>query len=167
VRSEELIASGDLAADGFSALTRQIRSFHAGIAGRVFDSLGDDGAATPVRAIHDGIADTVYRAVGTAGSVAVRAGARAGALLAEPDAESIERDPRVRFAIGAVNGAFGDALEARGNGLTITMGVRVAGAGVPPRREALAAAFPQATGRVAIFLHGLCETEDRWRRHRE
>ncbi|HWJ07836.1 MAG TPA: alpha/beta fold hydrolase, partial [Nocardioides sp.] len=28
-------------------------------------------------------------------------------------------------------------------------------------------AFPGATGRLVVFLHGLCETEDYWRRHRD
>ncbi|NHA01723.1 hypothetical protein G5V59_23845 [Nocardioides sp. W3-2-3] len=31
----------------------------------------------------------------------------------------------------------------------------------------VAGAFPGATGRLVVFLHGLCETEDYWRRHRD
>ncbi len=34
---------------------------------------------------------------------------------------------------------------------------------MPPTREALAAAHPRATGKLAVFLHGLCETEDAWK----
>ena len=47
--------------------------------------------------------------------------------------------------------------------------------GGPPRRRAtstpsrtpLAEAFPEATGRLVVFLHGLCENESYWNRHRD
>ena len=42
------------------------------------------------------------------------------------------------------------------------MAVRVAGKPVPPEPEALAAAFPDASPRVVVFLHGLMETEFSW-----
>jgi pimeloyl-ACP methyl ester carboxylesterase len=42
------------------------------------------------------------------------------------------------------------------------MTVRVAGRAVPPGTAALREAFPDATGRLAVFLHGLTETEDSW-----
>jgi pimeloyl-ACP methyl ester carboxylesterase len=42
------------------------------------------------------------------------------------------------------------------------MTVRVDGRPVPPERDAVRAAFPDATGAVAVFLHGLTETEVSW-----
>ena len=42
------------------------------------------------------------------------------------------------------------------------MTVRVDGRAVPVEPAALAAAFPGTGGRVAVFLHGLTETEDSW-----
>jgi pimeloyl-ACP methyl ester carboxylesterase len=42
------------------------------------------------------------------------------------------------------------------------MNVRSAGRDVPVTTEALAAAFPDAVGRLAVFLHGLTETEGSW-----
>jgi pimeloyl-ACP methyl ester carboxylesterase len=38
----------------------------------------------------------------------------------------------------------------------------VSGRAVPPVTAALQEAFPGATGRLAVFLHGLTETEDSW-----
>ena len=52
-------------------------------------------------------------------------------------------------------------------GLAIPMAVRVDGADVPLTTAHLAAAFPDATGRVVVFLHGLSEHEGHWNRHRD
>jgi hypothetical protein len=160
MQSDELIASGDLAADGLSAVTRQIRAFHGGIAERVFRSVGT--ASEPVRVVHDGIADAVYGAVGLLGAGAMRAGVRAAGHARADEASWFEQTPRGRFALGAVNGAFGDAIAARANGLAIQMAVRANGAAVPPTETAFAQAFPDSTPRLAVFLHGLCETEHAW-----
>ena len=51
--------------------------------------------------------------------------------------------------------------------LAISMAVRRRGADVEPTGEALAAAFPAATGQLVLFLHGLCEDESYWDRHRD
>ena len=51
--------------------------------------------------------------------------------------------------------------------LAIPMAVRAGGRDVALDRDALAAAFPDATGRVVVFLHGLCENESYWDRRRE
>lgn len=50
--------------------------------------------------------------------------------------------------------------------LAITMAARVGGCDVALTSEGLAAAYPTATGRVVVFLHGLCENEGHWRRGR-
>ncbi len=46
-------------------------------------------------------------------------------------------------------------------------GPRATGATCPSTRPGLAAAFPDASGRVVVFLHGLCENESYWNRGRE
>ncbi|MHB8691665.1 MAG: esterase/lipase family protein [Solirubrobacteraceae bacterium] len=165
MHSEELIASGDLAADGLSAVTRQIRAFHGGVAERVFKSVGI--ASEPVRVLHDGIADAVYGAVGLIGAGVVKAGVRVASNGRAGEVSSFESTPRGRFVLGAVNGAFGDAIAERSNGLAIQMAVRANGAAVRPTQTAFAEAFPDATPRLAVFLHGLCETEDAWGRRPE
>jgi pimeloyl-ACP methyl ester carboxylesterase len=47
------------------------------------------------------------------------------------------------------------------------MAVRIGGHDVVIEREALAATFPEATGRLVVFLHGLCENESYWGYFRE
>ncbi len=66
--------------------------------------------------------------------------ARAAAALPEPSARSV--------AIAALNGLYGDRLEAEGSSLAIPMAVRRTGATITPH--------------VVVFLHGLGETEHAW-----
>ena len=64
----------------------------------------------------------------------------------------------------AVNGLIGDRLLRERPQLAIPMAVRLHGADVEPEPESLAGAFPDATGQLVVFLHGLCENESYWRR---
>ena len=50
--------------------------------------------------------------------------------------------------------------------LAIPMAVRADGHDVPLDADGLATAFGEATGRVVVFLHGLCESEANWNRGR-
>ena len=79
----------------------------------------------------------------------------------------LEAGARGRFVNAAVNGLIGDRLLRERPQLAIPMAVRRDGADVVPERESLAAAFPGATGRLVVFLHGLCENESYWQRHRD
>ncbi|MBN1093407.1 alpha/beta fold hydrolase [Blastococcus sp. TML/M2B] len=74
----------------------------------------------------------------------------------------LDEERRGRVALGVLNGAHGDLVHAAAPGLDVGMTVRVGGRVVPPEAEALRTAFPEATGRIAVFLHGLTETEDSW-----
>ena len=65
-------------------------------------------------------------------------------------------------AMGLVNGAIGDHLHARGNGLDLGMSFRAGSGYVALEREALARALPAAGSRVALFVHGLGTTEWSW-----
>jgi PGAP1-like protein len=163
VRAEEVTAAGDLAADAFGGLAARIHEVHAGIAERVFGLLG--ASAAPVRVAHDGIAGLAYGATGVIGRSVLRAGARAAGVTRPPDAPGLETHPNGRFAVGALNGAFGDTLVKRNSPLALTMSVRTHGRAVTLNRDQLAEAFPHATPRIAVFVHGLCETEDAWKRH--
>lgn len=76
---------------------------------------------------------------------------------------ALSTDSRGSKLLGVVNGLIGDALERENSELHQPMAVRVDGRPVAVEPRALAAAFPDATPRVAIFLHGLFETEHSWR----
>ena len=60
---------------------------------------------------------------------------------------------------------LGDELADQGSPLAIPMSIRKSRADVAPHHDDLAVAFPAATPKVAVFLHGLGETEESWRLH--
>ncbi len=65
-------------------------------------------------------------------------------------------------AVGLVNAVVGDHLEARGNDLGMSMVFRLADHYVPLERDALREAAPDASPKVALFVHGLATTEWSW-----
>ena len=149
-----------LAALGFDELrlaTGGIGHMHRAIAERAFRATGPGGVVA--RTVHDGVTCGVYTGLGL-GTRAL--GAAAQAAVARREVPELSITPRGSALIAAVAGLRGDALEAEGSPLHQPMAVRVNGAPVPPRAEALAAAFPDATERVVVFLHGLMETEFSW-----
>ncbi|MGO9883015.1 MAG: esterase/lipase family protein [Solirubrobacteraceae bacterium] len=148
MRRDELNALGDLAGIAAASLADQVRDTHTGIASRVFGRLGP--SATPVRAIHDRVTAAAYAgAAGLTGAV-VRGGARAASTTRPQDAPSMQDSTSGRLLTGALNGAWGDALERRGSPLTTPIRIRRRGTNVESTR-------------IAIFVHGLCETDDAWR----
>lgn len=79
--------------------------------------------------------------------------------------EALEsRSDSVGAAIAAVNGIYGDELTDHENPLAGAMMVRREGKPVALTTDALAAAYPAATGRVVVFVHGWCMTEQAWSR---
>ena len=126
----EARALSRLAGDELSALPRGIGDVHAAIAGRVFGALGPPAA--PVRRVHDAISRGVYESVG------------GGLWLG---ARAFVRPREVPLpALAALNGLYGDRLEAEGSPLAIPMQL----IGEP------------ATPHVAVFIHGLGESEGVW-----
>ncbi|WP_107704950.1 PGAP1-like alpha/beta domain-containing protein [Nocardioides allogilvus] len=113
---------------------------------------------------HRVVAASVYAGVGLSlkgVSAGLGAAARTGA------GPAMETGPRGRFVRSVANGLIGDRLERERPLLAIAMAPRVGGRDVPLTSAGLAAAYPTATGRVAVFLHGLCEHEGFWERGRE
>jgi pimeloyl-ACP methyl ester carboxylesterase len=158
---EETRALGDLAGEAAAGIATQVRQVHEGIAGRVFGLLGEPAA--PVRAMHDTIAKGVYTGARSLTGALVKGGAHAVSLSRPPDAPSLEQTPRGRMAVGAIQGAWGDMLEQRGSTLARPMTIRHRGRDLPLDPVGLGNAVPTATPRLAIFIHGLGETDDSWR----
>ncbi|MGH3959106.1 esterase/lipase family protein [Mycobacterium sp.] len=163
MQRSDIRAVGQLAGEASSVVTALVQGMHAGIAGRVFTSIGP--SAEPTRTVHDGVAGAVYGGVQRGIRGAARAaGAVAAELWGDDGAEALESRIGVAEAIAAVNGLYGDQLDAQDNKLAGNLHIRHCGTSVPPTAEALGSAFPAATGRVAVFLHGWCLTEQSWRR---
>ena len=161
MRREEIAALGDLAGEAAAGAARQIHELHTGIAGRVWSRVGP--AALPVKLAHDRIARGAYSAASELTRTVVRAGAHAASRAQSPDAPSIERTPAGRVVVSALNGAFGDALVRQRNPLALRMAVRRHGSDLDIGRSEMRRAYPNAKSRIAVFVHGLCETDEAWK----
>jgi hypothetical protein len=164
VQRNDIRAVGDLAGEASSVLTTLVRGMHAGIASRVFDTIGP--SARPTRVIHDGLTQAIYSGVDRGIRGATRAaGMVAAELWGNETDEALEsRTDSAAAAIAAVNGIYGDELTERGNPLAGAMVIRSGDKPVALTTDSLATAFPAATNRVAVFLHGWCLTERSWSR---
>jgi hypothetical protein len=161
MQPEEARAVGELAGEAAAGLATQIREVHRGVAGRVFGLLGRPAA--PVRVMHDGITSAAYGGARKLTGGLVRASGFAYGLTRGADAPSLEDSIPGRLAVGAVNGAWGDRLERRHNALARAMTIRRGRRDLALEAPALRTAIPDAKPRLAIFIHGLCETDDAWR----
>ena len=158
--SEEIDGVGELLGDAAAGLATQIGELHAGIAGRVWRAVGP--AAEPVRIAHDQLTRRAYATARGLTRVLVRAGAHALGATQPPGARSIEQSVGGRAAVGALNGIWGDTLARRRNRLALEMTLRSGGRELELSPERLRRAYPQASSRLAVFVHGLCETDDAW-----
>jgi pimeloyl-ACP methyl ester carboxylesterase len=134
-----------------------VRDVHAAVARRAFEAAGPSSATA--RAIHDGVSAAVYEGVRAALGALPRGAGTALALRAPTDSPSLADSPRGALALAVLNGYAGDALVAGRSELALRMTLRHRGADVDPD----APAVPDAAPRVAIFVHGLGETEAAWR----
>jgi pimeloyl-ACP methyl ester carboxylesterase len=140
-----------------------VREVHGAVAGRVHginDKLNGGGPTVGHR-LHDGIAAAVYGGIRLgfgACSTGLRAASRAGM------GADLESTSQGRFVRAAVNGLIGDRLREDGSNFAFDLGVRVGGRDVVLDRDGVAAAYPRATDRIVVFVHGLSENEDYWRR---
>ncbi|MCT2583893.1 GPI inositol-deacylase [Actinophytocola gossypii] len=111
--------------------------------------------------VHHGLAALIHETARTGVS---RSGAVLGSLAA-----TATRPPRMLIdspvgqrALGIANGMFGEKADARGGALPAAMTVRLDHRRIDLDGDSLTAAFPDATGRLVVFLHGLVETERSW-----
>jgi pimeloyl-ACP methyl ester carboxylesterase len=163
VQRQEIRSLADLAGEGTRILTNLVRDTHSGIAQRVFGAIGP--VSKPVEVVHNTIAAVTYYAVDRGTRVSLRgAGELAAEARGSDEDDAVEAHPTVAGVIAALNGIYGDELTDRGNGFALTMQIRHHGKPVAMNAAAIAAAFPVATGRIAVFVHGWCITEMSWRR---
>jgi len=110
-----------------------------------------------------GITRLVYRSIrGVLGLV----GHGLDRLLAGLEPKLGERSawPGREALLAALNGVLGDYLLASNNPLAVTMHLRRGGIALPGERQPLAAAIPQASGKLVVLLHGLCMNDLQWTR---
>jgi pimeloyl-ACP methyl ester carboxylesterase len=161
----EARAAGRLAGDALGGFGTLVRDMHSAIATRAFEAIGPGVA--PVRAVHDGVSTAVYAAVRGALTALPRAGGAVYAARTAPGAPRLTESPRGSLALAALNAAVGDALGERGDPLALEMALRHHGRELPLEPSPLGEAFPGATPRIALFVHGLGETDLAWRMMRD
>jgi pimeloyl-ACP methyl ester carboxylesterase len=127
---------------------------------RLFDT---PGLAPAAQGLTGGIARLVYRGLGGAFHL-IGQGFGAGATLvaAEPDERPASRGREI--ALAALNGVVGDHLADTGNPLALPMRFRRDGRPLALETRVLAEAYPEATGKLAVLVHGLCMSDLRWAR---
>jgi pimeloyl-ACP methyl ester carboxylesterase len=136
-------------------------------------------AANVVTGIQCGIATTVFRSIrGINGAARRSVNALAGVVetglgpsllsdkyeLATPMQSSAVGSLNwcVDYLQASLNGFWGDYLSERNNALAEDMTLRANGRVLPINEATLAAAFPSATGKVCVLVHGLASTEWLW-----
>jgi pimeloyl-ACP methyl ester carboxylesterase len=160
LRPNELRALSALAFEELRGFPGAIRDMHLGIAERAFRGVGPAGR--PVQVIHDALSRGAYDAIG---SGAARLGRAADASMQRQGIGldvALSTTRQGSALIAALNGLIGDRLERSESALHEPASVRVDGEAVALKEGSLSTAFPDATARLVVFLHGLMGTEFYW-----
>jgi pimeloyl-ACP methyl ester carboxylesterase len=139
-----------------------VRDVHGAVAGRVH-GVGDylAGGPTLSHRLHDGISKAVYTGISASLKISAKGLKVAGEAGIGPELEATSRG---RFVRAAINGLIGDRLRDEGSRFSFDMGVRVQGRDIVLDRGGVAAAYPAATDKLVVFVHGLSENEAYWNR---
>jgi pimeloyl-ACP methyl ester carboxylesterase len=146
MRPEEIAALGELAGEVAAGATERLSEIHRGISRRVFAMVGP--MAHPVRIVHDGIAGLAYAGTRELARGALVTGSLAASAAQPADAAALEQGRIGRRLLGTLNGAVGDRLERSASALALPMTIRARGCSTTPR--------------LAVFVHGLGQTDAAW-----
>jgi hypothetical protein len=158
LHASDLRGFSRLAFDATLGLTDLVEAMHHTVA-RAPRPFGKPVGGRPT-----GITGFVYRAIrGIVGTL----GGGVDMLLARlvPVFRKGRSTPEREAVLAALNGVLGDHLAETGNPLAITMSVRRGGVSLGIDRASLAAAFPSATPRLLVLVHGLCMNDLQWSRN--
>ncbi|MDT4917136.1 MAG: hypothetical protein QOH89_1836 [Pseudonocardiales bacterium] len=163
MRADEVRDTGSLAGTALGELAEMAHGVHTAVADRLFGLAGEPGR--PIRLVHDGIAAIAYGSTKLGVKYLPPVLGVLASTRVDPAAESAHDVPRGRFLLGAVNGFWGDRISERQPALAPQMRMRLHNGPlrrVPGNLAADAEASDSATGRLVVFLHGLCETDLCW-----
>jgi pimeloyl-ACP methyl ester carboxylesterase len=138
-------------------VVRAVHDMHRAISDGAFRWVGPPGR--PVQAVHDAVTDNVYRAV----RATIRGAGELGALAA--DHLGTDGAPPSRVALKAraiAHGVVSDELMAHAPELDLEVTLRRGDSEVTTDAAALRAAYPGAGGHLAVFVHGLVDSEAVW-----
>ena len=156
----EVRALNALAFDELRRFPGAIRDMHLGIAGRAFRGVGPAGH--PVKIIHDALSSRAYGAIGAGASGLGRVVDVAMERRGIGEQVSLSTTQRGNFGIAVLSGLIGDRLEREGSALHQPASARMHGERIGLDQSSLRVAFPQATPRLVVFIHGLTGDEFCW-----
>lgn len=155
---DEARAAGVLAGRAVAGTTRSVEHTHRALSSAALRLLRLAHVPRAPRLISTG----VYFAVRSGGTLMGVVAGHAMARTIDPAAPPMASTPRGSRLQSALNGAVGDGLDGATRALAVAMSLRSEGRDVPCDRTCLTAAFPHATSRVVLFVHGLCHDENAW-----
>jgi pimeloyl-ACP methyl ester carboxylesterase len=156
----EVRALSALAFDELHRFPGAIRDMHLGIAERAFRGVGP--AALPVKLIHDAVSRRAYGAIGAGASGLGKAADAAMERRGIGEQVSLSTTQKGNFGIAVLSGLIGDRLERDGSALHQPASARIHGERIGLDEPSLREAFPQATPRLVVFIHGLTGDEFCW-----
>jgi pimeloyl-ACP methyl ester carboxylesterase len=158
--ANEVRALSALAFEELRSFPGAIRDMHLGIAERAFRGVGP--AALPAKLIHDAVSSRAYGAIGAGASGLGKAVDAAMERRGIGEQVSLSTTRRGSFGLGVLNGLIGDRLERDGSALAQPTSVRMDGQRIGLDELSLRRAFPHATPRIVVFIHGLTGDEFCW-----
>jgi pimeloyl-ACP methyl ester carboxylesterase len=160
MRADEMRDSGALLGTALDEVTELARDVHKALAGRIFGLFGP--AARPAHLLHDAIAATAYAGSRlTARAVPAAAGALA-AHTGKANLDAYADTPRGHFSLSALNGFWGDRLADERAALAPVMSVRTHAGALRRMPSNVVHDVAAPSGKLVVFLHGLCESERYW-----
>lgn len=171
MRASEIREAGELTGLALREVSRGVHRVQDAIGRRVRRQLFaavtavlPGAAESPVAActarVGDGpVTRLTYGAVGLG---LVAGGWIGGRLVARSQGDDRPAGDSADALLAFVNGSHGHLLAARRSPLALSATVRVAGANVELTPGGVRRAWPDATGQLAVFVHGLVDTEQRW-----
>lgn len=158
---DELRGATRLAIEATKAVTDLVEAMHHNIAGGP-GVLGRP-LERPTRLLTGPIYGTIRGMTQVVGAGIDVALAQLARLVAPLLAEGVP-GPEREAVIAVLNGVLGDHLAEIGNPLAIEMRLRHGGHPLELERQALRLAFPQATGKLVVLVHGSCRNDRQWTR---
>jgi pimeloyl-ACP methyl ester carboxylesterase len=159
-RPNEMRALSALVFEELRGFPAGIREMHLGIAERAFRGVGLAGR--PIQIVHDALARHAYDGVGSSTAALGRIADATIDRHGIGQEFSLSTTRRGSAVIAALNGLIGDRLERMRSDLHQPASLRREGEAVAVDADSLTAAFPSATSRLVVFLHGLMGTEFYW-----
>lgn len=153
----DAVELADLTVTGLRRVNALVRDTHLAVQARNYRLLRPLGPlVAPVYACDRTVATGLYAAV----DAGLRLSGAAASRLAGAAFGSVKQQrPWAATAVGIAHGFYGDHLS---DTAADAMSVRHAGAPLPLSAASIVDAWPQATSKVAVFVHGLVETEQIW-----